>query len=848
MAFAQPPRIDRISPGEGPIAGTTIVTVSGANFSGASIAVDRQPVAPLSRSDAELRLQMPSHDNGYALIAVTSQSGTAYGRFLYVPPPLATLAPGAITTVAGVGAYAGEYGPATEAMINPMTVTFFDGDTYVAEPPSNRVVRITRDGLLIPFAGNGFSNGLLPAAPADPLSVAINFPRSAVFDGRGNAYIGDSSYLLWRVDRATGLIETIAGTGRSGFAGENVVAKNAAIGLVSFVAADVDGTVYFIDFTNARIRRIDTNGVMSTYVGTGSFGFSGDNGPANQAQFNLRYSDEGALSLDPEGNLYIADTGNRRIRRVDKKTGVITSLENTDFQGVSLQQPRGVAASADGRLAFSSGAQVFEYRDGRVAARYGAAQGYTEAGTPLDAVRFSFAPAVAFDPQGNIVVTDVFNRHVWRLNRVTNRLENIVGIGPAILNEKGRAIEAVLAIFNGDIAWTPGGNLLLADIGHRRLRTIDRAGNIETLALTFDPPAPPLLPGGTFVGFSIEAADTGAFDLATWDSSYAISAERHVRRTAGNGSPNCGFSGDGGPALSAAFCQSWDAVRDRSGNLVVADTNNNRVRRVDALTGTISTIAGSGPTNGNERYGQGSTCGDGGAATDACVNTPYGLVYDDEGNLYVSENEERIRKVDPAGIITTFATGRCSKLTFWHEHLYAVSGPQLVRYRKDGSRSVLAGTGTLGFSGDGGPATAAKIFELKQSAAVAIDDEGNIYFNDGDNLRVRAIRYGAVLAPANATITAAATGGRITASVHDALGHPAPSVRVDFSAPASGASCTLSSPFAITDWSGVATVTCTPNCTPGTYSVTAQPLTALSKVSMSFTNENVPCRRRSVRH
>ncbi len=429
-AFAQP-RIDVISPAEGPIAGGTVVTIRGANFAGAAVKVDRSPIAPLSQSDAEIRLQMPARDNGYAILSVGTGSATAYARFLYVPPALSAIAPGFITTIAGVGIYTGDYSPATQATIDPMTVGFLDGETYVAEPGANRVSRVTHDGLLVPFAGTGFSNGPLPDGPADPLSVAIGFPRAVTFDGQGNAYIGDSNYRLWRVSRATGLIDAIAGNGRDGFAGEGVPARGAAIGLVSFVAAEPDGTVYFIDFTNARVRKISPAGVLSTYIGTGTFGFSGDDGPAAQAEFNLQNSDEGALALDRDGNLYLADTNNNRIRRVDKHTGIITTLPNTSFQGIALREPRGLAISPDGTIAFNSGPQVFEYRDGAVVRRYGSTSGFTEAGTPLENVQFGFAPALAFDPQGNLIVSDSGNHRLWRLNRAANRLEALAGIGPA---------------------------------------------------------------------------------------------------------------------------------------------------------------------------------------------------------------------------------------------------------------------------------------------------------------------------------------------------------------------------------------------------------------------------------
>ena len=853
-ALAQQPRIDSFSPPQGPIAGGTIVTITGANFTGGAVMLDRTTITPLSLSDSELRLQMPAHDNGYGLLIVKNGTDSAYARYLYVPPALRDLAPGYITTIAGVGTYAGEYTAATSATIDPMTGAFFNGETFIAQPAPNRVIRITRDGLLIPFAGNGFSTGPLPPnEPTDPLSVAINFPRAIAFDAQGNAYIGDSSYRLWRVDHATGLIQSIAGTGQSGNAGEAVAAKGATIGLASFVAAERDGTVYFIDFSNARVRRISSDGILTTYLGTGTYGFSGDGGPATQAQFNLRNSDEGALALDADGNLFLADTGNDRIRRVDKRTGIISSLPNTAFEGVALREPRGVAASAGGAIAFTSGPQVFEYLDGQVVHRYGSTQGFSDEGTPIDTARFSFTPAVAFDPEGNLVVSDVFNRRVWRLNQASGRLETIAGIGPAILNESGRAIEAVLAISNSDIAVTSNGDLLLADSGNSRIRRIDHEGTISTVSATFDGPTPSLVRGGTFGASSVDVAADQSVDFAAFDSTYVLSTGGVLRRTAGNGSGQCRFTGDDGPALSADLCQAWDVTRDAAGNLVIADTNNNRVRKVDHLSGLIRTIAGSGAPNGNEGYGQGTSCGDGGAAIAACINTPYGVTYDDRGNLFISENEERIRRVDAIGIVSTFAEGRISKMTFWHGYLYALTATNLMRFRRDGSSTSLAGIGALGFSGDGGPATAARLFAQKQSAGVAVDAEGNVYFTDGDNLRVRAIRYGAVLAPPDATIRALAEGSTIRATVLDSAGEPAEGVRVDFTAPASGPSCHFpNNGNAIgveTDANGVATTSCLPNCSSsGSFVVTARPLTASASATVTMSDVAGPCRRRAVRH
>ncbi len=166
-----------------------------------------------------------------------------------------------------------------------------------------------------------------------------------------------------------------------------------------------------------------------------------------------------------------------------------------------------------------------------------------------------------------------------------------------------------------------------------------------------------------------------------------------------------------------------------------------------------------------------------------------------------------------------------------------------------GDRIILAGTTPAeGFSGDGGPATVALIHAQGQASGLVIDGEGDLFFVDNANRRVRAIRFGAVLAPPGVTIQATGNGATVRATVSNANGTPSPSVRVDFTVPSSGASCTLSSPFAVTDANGVATVTCTPNCIGGTYSVTTRPLTAVSFATVSFTNVSGPCRRRSIHH
>ncbi len=139
----------------------------------------------------------------------------------------------------------------------------------------------------------------------------------------GNVYIPDARYFIRRV-RANGIIETIAGTGTKGFSGDGGPASTAKIGYPSWVAADHDD-LFFID-DDVRIRRIHlADGTISTFAGDGTSGFAGDGGPATQARFSIPGTDDGGITLGPGGNVYLLDTTNGRIRRIDRSTGMITT-------------------------------------------------------------------------------------------------------------------------------------------------------------------------------------------------------------------------------------------------------------------------------------------------------------------------------------------------------------------------------------------------------------------------------------------------------------------------------------------------------------------------------------------
>ena len=219
---------------------------------------------------------------------------------------------GIITTVAGTGrpSFGGDGGPASEAQLrSPQIVAVApDGSLYITDTDNHRIRRVSADGIITTVAGTGvrgFSGDGEPASEA-----RLNFPREGAVAPDGSYYFADSN----RIRRVgpDGIITTVAGTGVFGFGGDGGPAKQALFNDIFGIALAPDGSLYIADPNNQRIRRVGPDGIITTVVGAGLFGFSGDGGPATQAAFKgIR-----GFALGPDGSLYIADSGNHRIRRV----------------------------------------------------------------------------------------------------------------------------------------------------------------------------------------------------------------------------------------------------------------------------------------------------------------------------------------------------------------------------------------------------------------------------------------------------------------------------------------------------------------------------------------------------
>ena len=746
-----------LSPTQGPIAGGTIVTIAGSGLAGASVALDGQATATLSQSDTSITLRMAAHDNGYVVIAVRAADGTvAYYRYLYIPPRLDEIPAGYITTVAGVGTFKGDFGPALAATMDPNNLAFDQqGNLYIGEADYNEVSRITPDGVIERFAGTGETpvDQLPCCGDGGPATRAqISFPRCVALDAAGNVYIPDANHRIRRVDARTRVITTIAGTGTAGFSGDGGPGTAARINRPTYLAVG-GSALFFLDFGNSRIRRIGADGRISTVAGTGVRGFSGDGGPATAAMIDTAGdSDAGGLATDSSGNLFFIDTGNGRIRRLDAQTGIISTLSTID----TTNRPKAITVDRDGNVyVFVSPIVLKMSPSGTLLKSWGNRPGgFSPDGTSLDQLHFGWdVKGMTFDAVGNLVYADNIVGRVRRLNFSTNTVETLGGDAPATIGEEGPAAGAALYLGNGDIALTHAKDLLIAD---GRVRRVNGAGTITTIAGR-------ALGTGNLNNVPALSANIGALALFVGPNDeidtvsfngypYHIDTLGIARMLAGR---SCGYSGDGGPATSAELCQPWDIQRDQAGNVFIADSNNNRIRRIDARTGTMTTVAGSGPTNGYENWFAGSFCGDGGPAVNACINTPYGIAFDGDGNLFVSDSgNRRIRRIDRVtGIITTFAQPptKVSTIRFDRDgYLYTNNRDHLLRFDRNGNQQVIAGTdGQVGFSGDGGPALQATVNHgYGQSSGIAVNDAGDVFFVDNGNFRVRVVKSGALLATA----------------------------------------------------------------------------------------------------
>jgi sugar lactone lactonase YvrE len=553
-----------------------------------------------------------------------------------------------ITTFAGGGSpgFLGEGGPAIAAGLSPAAITFDASDNlFIADEASNRVRRVdaaTRAITTVAGTDRGFAGDGGPAVAAKFDAI-----RGLAFDSAGNLFIADMiNERVRRIDVATRMISTVAGTGIIGYSGDGGPATAAMLALPQTVAVDGAGNLYIADTDNARIRKVDaTTGTISTVAGTGTGGFSGDGGPASAAVVSYSTS----VTLDTSGNLYITDAGNGRIRRVDRFANLINTVaggpgDNVPATAAVLLGPRDVALDSAGNVYIADQAN---HRIRRVDAvtrvlttvAGTGTGGFSGDGGPATAAKLFSPFGVTIDTRNNIYIADDDNYRVRRVDGVTGTITTLAGNGTNGFSGDGGPATAASLGEVAAVAVDASGNVYIADPGNARVRKVDSAGVITTFA-----------GGGNTLGDGGPATAAMVFPSAiTTDAagnvyiaeSFAglirkVDAVTKIITTVAGGGP-FNATQEGLPATSASLRSPNGIALDSAGNLYISEANGNRVRKVSAATKTIVTIAGNG-TSG--------FLGDGGAATAAQLNGPYGLKVDAAGTIYIADRgNNRIRVV-----------------------------------------------------------------------------------------------------------------------------------------------------------------------------------------------------------
>ncbi|MBL8211411.1 MAG: hypothetical protein JNK87_11895 [Bryobacterales bacterium] len=638
-----------------------------------------------------------------------------------------------------------------------------------------------QSGIITSVAGNfrlGDGGPASQAAVVFPGALAVSPDNSACFNDVGNARIrcispeGIIRTVLvselpsaiaidperrvvftfgQRIQRANpdGSIFNIAGTGVAGFSGENTPAGTATVNAPTALAFDSTGTLIFTDRLNHRIRAISPNGVIRTLAGRGQAGFSGDEGQATQATLNQ----PSALALDPNtGAIVFADVMNFRIRRV-APDGVITTIAGNGInspaaEGAALENPVGsvaalsVAPSGDIYFVSNRRERIYRIADGVISLFSGReTPGFAGDNGPAAGLQFQFIHSLTADLAGNLYISDVYNHRIRRIDAA--------GIGTTLAGTSLSAGQdgpgAFARLLNpSGLMVDPSGNVLVTEVWGNRIRRISPGGTVSTFA-------------GTGI-YGFEPEGEGPASLAAFRSPARLAADpvrrmiyvsdldNHcVRQITEDGTISTkagicvrsGFAGDGGPATEALLTRPLGLAVDSTGALFISDLGNRRIRRVDP-DGIITTIAGTGVVGAS---------GDNGPAIRAEIAVVDNIAFGPDGYLYLGDTSARvIRRISPAGIISTFVSGvQANGLTFDRQGNILFTdggGGTLRKVTPSGNVVRIAGAGGQGFTGDGGPALNARFWNV---FGVGQDDTGSIYLADSINNRIRRIAGTSVL-------------------------------------------------------------------------------------------------------
>jgi sugar lactone lactonase YvrE len=645
---------------------------------------------------------------GYPTGVALDGAGNVYVADLNSNRALRVDTTGNVTVVAGNGAFGansaalGNGVPAISAYFAGLTGVAVDslGNIFIADTFLCEIREVSaQTGNISTVAGSMFDCSYSgDGGPAT--SAKLDYPSGVAVDRAGNIFIADTNNCLIRVVSAkTGNIAALAGTPpdsngilHCGYSGDGGLADSAKVRFPEGVAVDVSGNIFIADTANCVIREVSaSNGIISTVAGTGSCGYSGDGGSATSATLNDPYG----VAVDSSGSILIADTSNCVIRKVSSSNANIST------------------AAGD----------------------YSAGCGYSGDGGSATSAQLNQPSGVAVDSVGDILIADYDNSVIREVSASTGNISTFAGVAVPDPNQAGQMIgfpaysgdghpatEAQLSFLH-DSPWSAGmftdssGNVFIADTTNNVVREISAStGIISTVA------------GNGFVGFSgdggpatggelfypRDVAVDGIGNIFIVDSGNCVirkvSASTGIISTVAGTPPDssgnyyCNYAGDGGPATGAQLypiellSPAGGVAVDGSGNIFIADTGNEIIREVSAATGIITTVAGMANSLG-------AGGGDGGPATSATLDFPFGVAVDSAGNIFISDTFDYVIR----------------EVMAVNGNIYTVAGNMNLG---------------RGFSGDGGPASAAQI---GFAFGPFLDHAGNLFIPDADHCVIREV-------------------------------------------------------------------------------------------------------------
>jgi streptogramin lyase len=675
---------------------------------------------------------------------------------------------GVVTTFAGyAGGLGSTDGTGTAILFNSPQGVAVDsaGNVYVADSGNNTIRKITPAGASTTLAG---TVGLKGATDGTGTAAQFNFPTGVVVDSSGNLYVADDANNTIRKITPGGVVTTFAGApSNAGWA--NGTGAAAQFNNPTGMTMDGSGNLYVADAGNNTIRKIAPGAVVTTVAGSAT---DKTNSSRDGQLILARFNGPTGVAIDGAGNLLVADTGNSEIRLVSP-TGIVSTiaglpgnrgLADGTGSGAQLNQPEGIALDGSG-VAYVADTYNNAVRkvtlNGIVTTLAGTASSRGSADGTGAAARFNSPRGTATDAAGNVYVADVVNDTIRKVTPA-GVVTTVAGLPGTTGTTDGTGSAARFTSPSG-VAVDGSGHLWVVDTGNELIRMVSPAGVVTTVAGVSGP-------AGSTDGTGTGALFSSPLGIATDSAGNAYVSDtgnNTIRKVtpAGVVTTLAGQAGSAGTTdaggTAALFSGPTAVAVDGSGNVYVADTGNDTIRKITS-SGLVSTLAGMAGTRGSAD----------GTGTAAQFDNPNGLTLDGAGNVYVADtSNDTIRKITPAGVVTTlagragsigFADGTGSNAHFSYPlgisadgsgNLYVSDAQNNIirRVTPDGVVTTLAGSAFVGTKGNAdGTGSGARFNEPN---GLAVDGSGNLYVGDTFNATVRKI------APDGTVTTLAGTPG-----------------------------------------------------------------------------------------